>query len=112
MYTIRYITYLRNRRVFPGRSLGLLSFLALEFGDTVLFGSVVMSFALDEHPCPSTVSQTQKRLVSHHCFFFPLFSREKILTARTGQQAQQPHQVPQQHQAANLNSSTIAYRLR
>lgn len=77
MYTIRYITYLRNRRVFPGRSLGLLSFLALEFGDTVLFGSVVMSFALDEHPCPSTVSQTQKkRLVSHHCFFFPLFSRE------------------------------------
>lgn len=77
MYIIRYITYLRNRRVFPGRSLGLLSFLALEFGDTVLFGSVVMSFALDEHPCPSTVSQTQKRLVSHHCFlFFSLYSLE------------------------------------
>lgn len=50
---------LRNRRVFPGRSLGLLTFLTLKFGDTVLLGSVVMSFALDEHPCPSTISQTQ-----------------------------------------------------
>lgn len=62
--------------MFPGRSLGLLSFLALEFGDTVLFGSVVMSFALDEHSCPSTVSQTQKNDSSAITVFFFLYSLE------------------------------------
>lgn len=47
--------------VFPGRSFALLCFLTLKFGNTVLLRSAVMSFTLDEHPCPSTISQTQKR---------------------------------------------------
>lgn len=100
--------------VFPGRSLALLCFLTLEFGNTVLLGSAVMSFTLDKHPCPSTISQTQKQTRQPPLFllflFFILYDA-KILTAHTGLQAQQPHQGPQQHQEANPNSSTTVYQL-